>query len=269
MQQKIQYPADGWLRGYFTTDELDVHDGARASNTYRKNVDFLRLRDAALHALKPEAGKIILDVGCADGAMMVYCGLQGAEVYGQDINPHVVSIANGLLSRFNLRGQAVCGDASTLQFPDNHFDGVISSDFFEHITDNTKVQVLSEIRRVLKPGATLVIKTPNLSYLRAALFYKRVRAIAKLQNPSKLVIPHTPGTDDPQHIGLINRGRLLSCLLRAGFVNYHFFYAPLRRFGYSALMEVISTEIPVLRDIFCEDVFCAVFKPITLSHFPD
>ena len=59
------------------------------------------------------------------------------------------------------------------------------------------------------------------------------------------------------------------CLMEAGFANYKFFCAPLRRFGFSKVLELISAEIPFLRDIFCEDVFCKIWKPITLSHFPD
>lgn len=264
-----EYPENGWLRGYFTTDESDVLGGERSSSAFWKNTDFLRLRDTALHALNPEPGRVILDVGSSDGATMIYCGLQGAEVYGQDIDASVVTAANQLLNHFNLKGKAVCGDAVELKFPNNHFDGVISSDFFEHITDETKVRVLREMLRVLKPGKAMVIKTPNLSYLRMALFYKRIRAVIGLRNPFKIVIPHTPGTDDPQHIGLVTRWQLTKCLYQAGFVNYQFFYAPLRRFELSKFLEAISTEIPVLRDIFCEDVFCIAWKPITLSHFPD
>lgn len=263
------YPENGWLRGYFTTNESDILGGHQGATSFWKNTDFLRLRDTALHVLNPQPGQTILDVGCSDGATMIYCGLQGAEVYGQDLNPESVAGANKLLNRFNLKGEAVCGDAVELKFPDNHFDGVISSDFFEHITDDIKVKVLREISRVLKPGKPIVIKTPNLSYLKIALLYKRLRAVSRLRNPFKIVIPHTPGTDDPQHVGLVSRWQLTQCLYQAGFGNFHFFYAPLKRFGTSRFMEAISTEIPILRDKFCEDVFCIALKPIALAHFPD
>lgn len=200
---------------------------------------------------------------------MVYCGLQGARVYGQDHNADEVSAANEALKRFGIEGEARCGDAVELMFPSNHFDAVISSDFLEHITEAVKVTVLREIRRVPKPEGTLVIKTPNLSYLKLSLFYKRMRAIARLRNPLKILIPHTPGTDDPQHIGLTTRRRLTRSLTEAGFINYQFFYAPLRRLGLSNFVEILSTEIPGVRDLICEDVFCKTFKPIALSHFPD
>lgn len=266
----VKYPEDGWLRGYFyTLPEAEVLNGNRVPTGVWKNIDFLRLRDRALHALDPGPGRVILDVGCANGATMVYCGLQGARVYGVDLNAKEVGAANELLKRYGIEGEARCSDATKLMFPDNHFDAVISSDFVEHITDDVKIRVLCEILRVLKAGAPLVIKTPNLAYLTLALFYKRMRATVRFQNPLKIVIPHTSGTDDPQHVGLTTRWRLAPVLIQAGFLNYQFFHAPLRRFGQSYLMEIISTEIPVLRDILCEDVFCKAFKPITISHFPD
>ena len=261
---------DPWLRGYFcASEDWDRKEGMSASSRQVKNVDFLRLRDVALHLLRPAAGKKVLDVGCANGPTMVYCGLQGATVYGIDLDAAAVKYANQLLSRFNLQGEAVCGDATQLPFADNTFDGVISSDFIEHIDDAQKVAMFREALRVLKPGAIMVCKTPNLSYLRVSLLYKRLRAVARLQNPMKFVIPHTLGTKDPQHIGLTTRWGYTRCILDAGFLNYDFVYAPLRRFGRSAVVEIASTEIPVLRDFLCEDLFCRAYKPIVLSHFPD
>src|SRR5882762_521347 len=63
-----------WLRGYFSVmSEADVQGGSRVANGRWKNLDFLRLRDMALHLLDPGPGRTILDIGCADGATMVYC----------------------------------------------------------------------------------------------------------------------------------------------------------------------------------------------------
>lgn len=266
----MDYPPDGWLRGYFVRQPVDVLGANQTPTGAWKSVDFLRLRDVALHLLGPLDGRTVLDLGCANGATMVYCGLQGARVFGQDLDEAGVEEANRLLRRFGIEGQAKAGDARRLLFDTDFFDAVIASDFFEHITDDVKVEVLREVRRVLKPGAPLVIKTPNLDYLRLSLLYKRLRAVLRLQNPFRLVIPHTPGAPVHQeHVGLTTRFRLTRCLLDAGFLNYRFHYAPLRRFGRSALVEILSTEVPALRDWLCEDLFCLAHKPIALSHFPD
>jgi SAM-dependent methyltransferase len=264
-----QYPQDGWLRGYFLVGDESGRIPAELSGRAWKNFDAMRLRDAGLHRMNPRPGEIILDIGCADGATMVYCGLQGATVYGVDLNPDHVAAANAALRRFGLSGEARCADATEILFPPNHFDAAIASDFFEHVTADVKVAVLRNAYQVLKPGRPLVIKTPNLSYLRLSLLYKRMRALVRLRNPFRIVIPHTPGAEDPQHIGLTTRWEMARLLQIAGFANYQFFYVPLRRFGHSPALEVLSTEIPILRDWFCEDVVCVAYKPIALAHFPD
>ena len=55
----------------------------------------------------------------------------------------------------------------------------------------------------------------------------------------------------------------------AEFQSYQFFYAPLRRFGFNYMIEILSTEIPVIRDLLCEDLIVRAYKPIGLSHFPE
>jgi len=262
-------PRDAWLGGYFKNDRVDVRGPQASCDVWRKNIDYLRLKDFALHLLEPGPGKNVLDIGCAGGATMVYCGLQGATVYGQDLDPKGVEEANQNLVRFGIKGEAQCGDAAQLKFENNFFDLAISNDFFEHISDKVKVQVLRETLRVLKPGGRLVIMTPNLNYLKLSRCYKQFKAILRLKNPFRIVIPHTPGTDDPQHIGLTTRRRLSIKLTEAGFLNYQFSYAPFRRFGQGILMEMLSTEVVFIRDILCEDLFCVAYKPISLSHFPN
>lgn len=265
----VEEPQDPWLRGYFPLGQNDVLGDRASTGLWWKDSDFLRLKDFALHLLDLEPGKLVLDLGCSNGATMVYCGLQGATVYGQDLDAGFVATANEALRRFGIQGEARCGDAVELLFPDNYFDSIVSNDFFEHITGAVKTRVLREMYRVLKPGGVAVIRTPNLAYLRLSLLYKRARAVARLRDPRKLVIPHTPGTDDPEHIGLTTRQDLTRRLVEAGFVNYQYHYPPLRRFGASYIVEVVSTELPVSRDLLCEDLVCKMFKPIALAHFPD
>ena len=51
------------------------------------------------------------------------------------------------------------GSVYTLPFPDGAFDEVIFSQVIEHIP--VKMQIMSEVRRVMKPGGRLIIGTPD------------------------------------------------------------------------------------------------------------
>ena len=257
-----------FLRGYFPAGHTLDKNGDVVVAGLSKNTDFLRQRDAILHLISPQPGNIILDVGCSAGAMMVYAGLQGAEVYGQDLSKKNIDLANEYIKHFNLKGEAKLGDAIDLEFPDNYFDAAMASDFYEHVTKEVKIQSLKEIIRVLKPGGMLIIKTPNLTYLKTSLWYKRINALLRFKNPLNISIPETTGPS-PEHHGLTNRKNMTRRMTDAGFQNYQFLYMPLRRFGINYMVEILSTEIPILRDILCEDLLIRAYKPIGLSHFPD
>jgi len=258
----------GAERGMFRDEEADRRDGQAWDGSWRRNLDFLRLKDHALHLVGPRPGLEVLDLGCSNGAQMVMLGLEGARVHGLDMDPIAVEAANRKLEQLGIEGQAKIGDASSLPYDDNAFDVVLSSDFHEHFDDAMAIAINAEAARVLKPGGRLVVKTPNLQYLRASLRYKRLRGAMRGIDPRSFVIPHTPGTADPQHIGLRTRWDLTRTLEEAGFASLRFLYAPLRRFGSKPLVDVLSTEVPGVRDVLSEDLFCVAYKPIHTAWFP-
>jgi SAM-dependent methyltransferase len=266
----VDLEAFGAERGLFRDEpDADRADGQQWSGEWRRNLDFLRLKDHALHLVGPRPGLKVLDLGCANGAQMVMVGLQGADVAGQDLDPALVEAANRKLELLGIPGRAVVGDAAALQFGDDTFDVVLSSDFHEHFDEHQARAINGEALRVLKPGGRIVVKTPNLRYLKASLTFKRARGLMRGTDPRSFVIPHTPGTRDPEHIGLRSRWDLLGSLEGAGFSSVTFFYAPLRRFGRRPLVEVLSTEVPFVRDVLSEDLFCVAYKPIHASWFPE
>jgi SAM-dependent methyltransferase len=52
-----------------------------------------------------------------------------------------------------------------LNFPDDSFDVVYSAQFIEHLTYPEAVKVMTEVRRILKPGGVLRLVTPDLEEL--------------------------------------------------------------------------------------------------------
>ncbi|NIT35793.1 MAG: methyltransferase domain-containing protein [candidate division Zixibacteria bacterium] len=60
----------------------------------------------------------------------------------------------------------VAADLKSLPYPDNTFDAVFCSQVLEH--EREPAAVLAELRRVSKPGGTLVLTAPHLSRLHDA-----------------------------------------------------------------------------------------------------
>lgn len=63
------------------------------------------------------------------------------------------------LRRNSLLSERLCGDIEHLPLPDNSLDLVTANMVVEHVRDPQRL--LSEVRRVLKPGGTFLMHTPN------------------------------------------------------------------------------------------------------------
>lgn len=105
-------------------------------------------------------GQVVLDVACGTGYGAAYLAKSGAAmVEGVDIAPEVVAEANRVYASgtANLRFRE--GRIEELPFPDGHFGAVTCFETIEHVPD--PVPALAELRRVLRPGGTLLLSTPN------------------------------------------------------------------------------------------------------------
>lgn len=109
----------------------------------------------ALSVLRP--GRV-LDVasGCGYGTAML--AARGFEAVGVDVDAPSVAAAR----RRHRHGRFVAADGLRLPFADDSFDAVVSFETLEHVTDGKAF--LEELRRVLRPGGTLVCSTPNLLF---------------------------------------------------------------------------------------------------------
>ncbi len=102
-------------------------------------------------------GLRVLDAGSGIGGAAFYLASQHqCQVQGIDLMPDNVAIAAQRAQAQNLAGQVnfECGDATTLNFPDSHFDLIWGQDAWCHITD--KARLLTEFARVVVPGGKLV-----------------------------------------------------------------------------------------------------------------
>lgn len=106
-------------------------------------------------------GARILDVGCGGGILAEELARRGADVTGVDRS--VPSLDAALRHRGGLAVRYAGADAAAMPFADGAFDGVISSDFLEHVFDLDAVS--KEIARVVKPGGFVCFDTINRTLL--------------------------------------------------------------------------------------------------------
>ncbi len=94
----------------------------------------------------------ILDVGCGTGACSWFIAREGFSVYGIDGSSAAIRVARERFDHEGLRGEFTVGDFIDLPWPDEYFDGAIDVVALNHNTLTASRHVLSEVRRVLKPG---------------------------------------------------------------------------------------------------------------------
>ncbi|MCC6179348.1 MAG: class I SAM-dependent methyltransferase [Chloroflexi bacterium] len=124
---------------------------------------FLGRRRASYSVLISAAGvrpsQRVLDVGCGPG----YFARLLAEVVGPDglvvgVDPsaEMIGYAHRKASRIG-QLQFQIGTAEALSFPDEQFDTVVSTLVMHHLPEDLRVPALCEMRRVLRPGGTLLV----------------------------------------------------------------------------------------------------------------
>ena len=103
----------------------------------------------------------VLDVGCATGVLLAFLRERGWRTTGVEISPSAdyARQQRGL----DVRRQNI----EECHFPDETFDMVTASHLIEHINDPGAF--LSEVWRVLRPDAYLMLTTPNISGFQARL----------------------------------------------------------------------------------------------------
>ncbi len=107
------------------------------------------------------AGARALDLGAGEGYFSQLVGEHLRHVAGIDPSA-VLSACDAVPEQFRYP-DVTCngiGDAGELPYADEEFDLVLSLEVIEHVED--QFSFLREARRVLKPGGTLVVSTPNV-----------------------------------------------------------------------------------------------------------
>jgi 2-polyprenyl-3-methyl-5-hydroxy-6-metoxy-1,4-benzoquinol methylase len=137
----------------------------------------------------------VLEIGFGDGNRMERLIALGWHVEGQEVDP--VSVANA-----RKRGLKVHeGSLKSCSLPDARYDAIVGSHVIEHVHDPEGM--IQECFRLLKPGGTLVLYTPN-----SVSYGHRVFA------------EHWRGLEPPRHLHIFAGGNMAALIQNAGFREY-------------------------------------------------
>ena len=103
-------------------------------------------------------GQRVLDIACGSGFGLRMLDAAGARTLGVDYDAGAL----GDIRRRQPTARVVRADALRLPLPTGSVDLVVSFETIEHVADARGLVV--ELRRVLKPGGSLVLSTPNARF---------------------------------------------------------------------------------------------------------
>jgi ubiquinone/menaquinone biosynthesis C-methylase UbiE len=96
----------------------------------------------------------ILDVACGTGYGSQLLA-RSAEVWGLDYDTTALDLARQRVPH----GRFVLGELPYLPWESQYFDAVVCFETIEHVADDRRL--IGELSRVLRPGALLLLSTPN------------------------------------------------------------------------------------------------------------
>ncbi|MDG2050717.1 MAG: methyltransferase domain-containing protein [Myxococcota bacterium] len=130
---------------------------ARGLEAAYQTIDVILQRVRVLDALALSPGDHVLDIGCGPGLLLEALAKTvspSGRAVGMDQSSPMVDVAS---HRCEVYPQATLevGEALDLPYPDQSFDAVVSTQVYEYVADIPSG--LQEIRRVLRPGARVVL----------------------------------------------------------------------------------------------------------------
>lgn len=146
-----------------------------------------------------EPGDRVLELGCGRGHLTKRLQQRGLDATGVDANPECVEVGvtSGLRQMF----------AQDLDFPDEHFDALVSFHMIEHVPPIREAFV--EMHRVLRPGAHALLVYPA-EPIRGAYSW-----------PASIIMYKTPFRARDIHVHRLNPSKVQTLAHAAGFEHVH------------------------------------------------
>lgn len=168
------------------------------------------------------AGGLVLDVGCGHGRHCRPLALTGHRVVGIDLSRRLLLIGKeATASAQEFRSIAWLGaDATALPFPDATFDAALCIAVLHHLfVRGARVRVLSEIRRVLRPGGEALVSVWSADDPQVGKLLGGRPRSPDVEIPWRL----PDGTTVPRPYHLFREGELERLVIESGLDGERFF----------------------------------------------
>lgn len=196
-------------------------------------------RLSILRGIIPEgSGDGAIDLGCGSGVVSEILVERGWSVTAVDLHPKNVDRTAGRVASA-IRGDAV---AVCRSLEAGSFGFVCALELIEHLDENARAELLREARRIGRPGASLLLSTPNRMSPEGLYGYYYGELIRGVRFQAW----------DPTHQKIYSSFEILASLRRAGWqpstvVGYHYqgkislpisvsYRFPLNRFGFNIIV---------------------------------
>ena len=157
---------------------------------------------ARVVALGLPRGAAVLDAPCGDGSLTAALAGHGLVASGADVDERAAARLGAAFRAVDLNG--------ALPWPDASFQAVVSTEGIEHLEN--RFAFLREVARVLAPGGTLVLTTPNITSLRSRVRFAASGFYHRDPRPLVEAAPHPL-----HHIALATFADLRYALHTSGF----------------------------------------------------
>jgi len=114
-------------------------------------------KEALIRQAHLEPGQRVLDLASGTGTLAIWIKQHQPllDITGVDIDPAILAIATRKAKTANVEVRFDRAPSYELSYPTAHFDRVVSSLFFHHLSWQGKMRTAKELVRVLRPGGEL------------------------------------------------------------------------------------------------------------------